>query len=307
MIGALLGLFALWLMSGIYSVDASEAAVIRQFGRVVRVTGPGLHWRLPYPIQTHDIVNIQQERRAEIGFRSARQGNQPAGNRPEEALMLTADENVVEIHMVVQYRVEDPVAYLFNVRNPEETLQAAAEVALRSVIGTHTIDEVISAGVARSTQVFEVRNYLQELMNLYGTGLRVSEVAFLLVDAPEQVRDAFHDVLRASEERERKVNEAEAYRADVVPRARGEAQQILRQAEAYREQRVLRAQGDVARFLQMLEEYRKAPEITRRRMYMEAIERALSDAKLYVMSDGAQNVLPLLPLGTGSQGGVSEQ
>lgn len=302
--GVVLGLLALWILSGIYSVEPSEAAVVRQFGRVIKVTGPGLHIRMPYPIQTHDIVNIQQERRAEIGFRSVREGNRPPGQRAEEALMLTEDENIVEVNMVVQYRVEDPAAYLFNVRDPEQTLHAAAEVALRSVIGSYTIDEVISAGVGRSSQVFEVRNYLQQLLDSYGTGLRISEVAFTLVDAPEQVRDAFHDVLRALEERERKVNEAEAYRADIVPRARGEAQQILRQAEAYRQERVLHAQGDTARFLQMLEEYKKAPEVTRQRMYLETVERALAGTEMFIMSEQTQGVLPFLPLGKAfGQGG----
>src|SRR5690606_22737806 len=258
----------------------------------------GLHLRLPYPIQTHNIVNVEQQRRAEIGFRSERTRGVAPGPRPDEALMLTADENIVEVHMVVQYRVQDPVAFLFNVRDPEETLHAAAQVALRNVVGANSIDDIITAGAERTRHRIEVQEQLQEMLDTYGTGLRVIEVNFTLADAPEQVRDAFHDVLRALEERERKVNEAMAYAADIVPRARGEAVQLINQAEAFREERVSRARGEANRYLQRLAEYKEAPEVTRQRMYLEIIEKVLAGAELYVISDGATaSLLPLLPLG----------
>jgi len=297
-IGVALALLALWILSGFYSVGPGEVAVVRQFGKVVKVTQPGLHLRLPYPIQTHNIVNVEQQRRAEIGFRSERTRGVAPGPRPDEALMLTADENIVEVHMVVQYRVHDPVAFLFNVRDPEETLHAAAQVALRNVVGANSIDDIITAGAERTRHRIEVQEQLQEMLDTYGTGLRVIEVNFTLADAPEQVRDAFHDVLRALEERERKVNEAMAYAADIVPRARGEAAQLINQAEAFREERVSRARGEANRYLQMLAEYKEAPEVTRQRMYLEIIEKVLAGAELYVISDGATaSLLPLLPLG----------
>lgn len=302
--GVILALILLWGLTGIYQVGPGQMAVVRQFGKVKGMYTSGLHFRLPYPIQTHNIVDVEEERRAEIGFRSERVGRSLAGNRPDEALMLTGDENIVEVNLIVQYRVSDPAAFLFNVRSPEETLHAAAEVALRSVIGRNPIDSVISGGAERTQQQLDVQDYLQNLLDLYGTGLRVTQVGFTLVDAPIQVRDAFHDVIRAYEERERKVNEAMAYRADIVPRARGEAQQILRQAEAFREERVRRASGDAARFTQMLAEYKVAPDITRQRMYLEAIEKIMPDAQKFIMSGDTDGVLPFLPLSAlNSQGG----
>lgn len=298
-IGVLLALLVLWILTGFYSVGPGEVAVVRQFGKVVNVTQPGLHLRLPYPIQTHNIVNVEQQRRAEIGFRSERQRGLSPGPRHDEALMLTSDENIVEVHMVVQYRVQEPVDFLFNVRDPEDTLHAAAQVALRNVVGANSIDAIITAGAERTRHRFEVQEQLQEMLDTYGTGLRVIEVNFTLADAPEQVRDAFHDVLRALEERERKVNEAMAYAADVVPRARGEAAQIINQAEAFREERVSRARGEANRYLQMLAEYKEAPEVTRQRMYLEAVESVLSGTDMYVVSGGAaDSLLPLLPLGS---------
>lgn len=294
--GVLGALLVLWILTGFYTVGPGEVGVVRQFGKVVKVTDSGLHLRLPYPIQTHNIVNVEQQRRAEIGFRSQRQGNVPAGARDDESLMLTADENIVEVHMVVQYRVQDPVAFLFNVRDPEETLHAAAQVALRSVIGANSIDAVITGGADRTRQRLEVQQQLQEMLDQYGTGLNVAEISFTLADAPVEVRDAFHDVLRALEERERKVNEATAYSADIVPRARGEARQIINQAEAFREERVSRARGEADRFVQMLTEYQQAPDVTRQRMYLEAIERVLPSTEKFIMSGQADGVLPLLPL-----------
>lgn len=300
-IGIVLAVIALWLLTGVYTVNTGEIAVVRRFGTVVGLAEPGLHFRLPFPIQTHNVVNIESVRRAEVGFRSADAvGRNRAGRVSEEALMLTGDENIVELQMIVQYKVQDPAAFLFNVREPEATLHAAAEVAVRSIVGISPIDFAMS-GEGREEQQMQVREYLQELLDLYGTGLRTTEVRFNVVDAPDQVRDAFHDVVRAYEERERKVNQALAYQADIVPRARGEAQQILRQAEAFREERVRRASGDAAHFSQMLTEYEQAPDVTRQRMYLEAIERVLPNAEKIILSGEADGVLPLLPLNQGGK------
>lgn len=303
----LLLLVIAWLCTGIYTVQPGEVAVIRRFGKYTGITEPGLRFRLPQPIETHHIVDIEQVRRVEIGFRSEQTtARQQIGPVAEEALMLTGDENIVEVHVIVQYVVDDPASFLFRVKEPEQTLHAAAEVAVRSVIGDNTIDYAMS-GAGRSEQQAEVQEYLQMLLDQYETGLRTTEVRFTVVDAPVQVRDAFHDVIRAYEERERRVNQARAYEAEVLPRARGEAQQLLRQADAYREERVLQARGDAERFLQMLAEYEHAPDVTRQRMYLEAIERALANTRKFILSDDTGQPLPLFSLNnTDGLGGTQQ-
>jgi HflK protein len=297
-----------WLATGIYVVGPGEVGVVLQFGRHVAVTQPGLNYRLPRPIQNHYIVDVRAVRSTEIGYRTVtqRSGQTVVQRVPAEALMLTGDENIVEVQLFVQYIIQDPVKYLFRARAPEETLAAAAEVALRSVVGRNTIDHTMTEGrVEVQTQVAE---YLQKLLDEYETGLLATEVRLLVVDAPDQVRPAFHDVVRAWEDRERMIQEAEGYREDVIPRARGEAQEIIRAAEAYAERRVLMAQGEAARFVSVLNEYKQAPEVTRDRIYLETMEEILPDASKFILSTGAGEVLPLLPLkqlfdGSPAQGG----
>jgi len=285
-----------WLATGIYVVGPGEVGVVLQFGRHIAVTQPGLNYRLPRPIQNHYIVDVRAVRSTEIGYRTVtqRSGQAVVQRVPEEALMLTGDENIVEVQLFVQYIIQDPVKYLFRARSPEETLAAAAEVALRSVVGRNTIDYTMTEGrVDVQTQVAE---YLQRLLDEYETGLLATEVRLLVVDAPDQVRPAFHDVVRAWEDRERMIQEAQGYREDVIPRARGEAQEIIRAAEAYAERRVLMAQGEAARFVSVLNEYKQAPEVTRDRIYLETMEEILPDASKFILSTGAGEVLPLLPL-----------
>lgn len=293
---------AIWLASGIYVVGPGEVGVVLRFGREVGQTEPGLHYRLPWPIQTHFVVDVRSVRSAEIGYRSAPGVPAVGAGRvqrvPAEALMLTGDENIVEVQLFVQYVVQDPSQFLFRARDPEGTLRAAAEVALRGVVGRNTIDYTMTEG--RVDVQDQVRDYLQDLLDAYETGLLATEVRLLAVDAPDQVRPAFHDVVRAWEDRERLIQEAEGYREDVVPRARGEAQQMIREAEAYRQQRVLRAQGDAERFLALLSEYRAAPDVTRDRLYLETVERVLPGTQKFVLDAQGSGVLPLLPL-TGLQ------
>src|SRR5690625_4258847 len=238
-------LLLLWLGSGIYIVGPGEVGVILQFGRHVSVSQPGLNFRLPRPIQNHYIVDVRSVRSAEIGYRtipSSAARTDTTRRVPEEALMLTGDENIVEVQLFVQYIVQDPVKFLFRARDPEETLAATAEVALRSVVGRNTIDHTMTEGrVEVQAQVHET---VQQLLDGYETGLLATEVAPLAVDAPDQVRHAFHDADRAGEDRERLTQEAEGYRDDVIPRARGEAIELVRAAEAYRERRIRAAQGE---------------------------------------------------------------
>lgn len=282
----------LWLASGIYTVGPGEVGVVRMFGREINQTGPGLQYRLPRPIQTATIVDVATVRRAEIGFRTERDR---AVSVPNEALMLTGDENIVEVQLFVQYVVQDASTFLFRARDPEGVLRRAAEVALRGVVGQQTIDHTMTEGRVMVQE--QVQSYLQNLLDTYKTGLLVTEARLLVVDPPEQVIDAFHEVVRALEDRARLVQEAEGYREDVVPRARGEAAQMLAAAEAYKERRTLEARGDVAQFRSVLAEYEKAPAVTRDRLYLEMIDSTLPNVRKVVIDNkvGGQT-LPLLPL-----------
>lgn len=285
---------ALWLMTGIYQVGPGSEGVIRQFGVVVARTGPGLQYHLPWPIQEGNVVNMEEIRRGEIGFRTVSTKPERYQNEPHEALMLTGDENIVDIHVIVQYKVKDAANYLFKVRDVEDALKAAAEVALRGVVGRNSIDFVMIEG--RQQVENDTVAYLQDLLDTYESGLLVTAVKLQEVDAPEQVRDAFHDVVRAKEDKEKVMNEARGYREDLVPKARGEAQQMIKAAEAYKEQRIIRARGDAEKFLKVLEEYGKAKDVTRKRLYLEAMERILPGIeKIIIASDGG-NLLQFLPL-----------
>lgn len=280
---------ALLALTGIYSVGPGEQGVVRTFGKETGKTGPGLHFALPI-IQQKDVVNMEQVRRVEVGFRGKERV-------PIEALMLTGDENIVEAQMIVQYRIVDPSKYLFRLQDPEQTILATSEVALRSIIGRTTIDEAMTTG--RESVQAETRLLLQTLMDTYESGVAITEVKLQAVDPPDEVREAFHDVVRAREEKEQKINKAKGYREDLLPRARGESRQIVRAAEGYKEQRELRANGDVAKFLSVLTEYRKGEKVTRDRLHLETMERILraADKKVLVDGDVAKHALPVLPLG----------
>ena len=291
----------LWLGWGFYIVGPGERGVVLLFGKAIDQTEPGLRYRFPWPIQSHEIVDISQVRRAEIGFRTTTDAMTSRGSRnnsssiPQEALMLTGDENIVDGQLFVQYRVQDPVKFLFAAYAPEDILHTSAQVALRSVVGQNGIDYTMTDGRVEVQE--QVRTYLQRLLDTYGTGLLVSESRLLVVDPPSEVKDAFHDVVRALEDRERLVKEAEGYREDVVPKARGEAAQMVQQAEGYKAQRVIRSQGDARRFLAVLEEYNKAKTVTRDRLYLESMERIMPGMEKFILDqNGKGGVLPLLPL-----------
>lgn len=275
------------LATGTYIVGPGEQAVVRTFGRETGKAGPGLHYIVPL-VQRKDVVNIEQIRRIEVGFR----GDQ---RMRDEALMLTGDENIVEAQLIVQYRVSDPSKYLFRLRDPDETLRATAEVALRSMVGRTNIDELLTTGRERVQD--ETRKWLQKLMNDYQSGVSVTDLKLLAVDAPDQVREAFHDVVRAREEKEKLINQARGYRADLIPTARAEANQIEREAEAYREQRILRASGDANKFEAQRVEYEKAKAVTRTRLWLETVERVMGrvENKIFV-DDSLRGAVPVLPL-----------
>lgn len=279
----------LLILSGVYSVGPGELGVVRTFGQETKKSGPGLHFAIPL-VQKVNIVNVEQVRRVEVGFRGK-------DRVASEALMLTGDENIVEAQVIVQYRIVDATKYLFRLRDPDQTIHATAEVALRSVIGRTTIDDAMTTG--REQVQAETRTQLQTLMDAYQSGVAVTEVKLQMVDAPDEVRDSFHDVVRAREEKEQKINKAMGYNEDLLPRARGEARQLVRAAEGYKEQRELRANGDVANFLAVLTEYRGAERVTRDRLHLETLERVLRsvEKKTVVDKDVTKNALPVLQLG----------
>ncbi len=287
-IAAVVG-FVLWLMTSVYIVGPGEQGVVSRFGRAVARTGPGLRLHWPAPFEWVDIVNLEMVRRIEIGFRS-----QPTVRViPEESHMLTGDENTVYVQAIVQYQVKDSVQYLFRVADPDQALRDAAEVGLRSVIGHTTIEEILTVGRAKIQD--STRTLMQQLLDTYEAGLVVTEVKLQVIEPPEQVRDAFHEVVRAREDRERLINEAQGYQEDVLPKARGQAEQMVYAAEAYKAQRVIRAEGEAAKFIAVLQEYEKARDVTEQRLYIETMQRVLPQAQKIVINSGQEgNILPFL-------------
>ena len=286
-------LLGIWLLTGTYMVGPGEEGVVRRFGRVVANTGAGLNYRLPWPIERVDVVDLAGIRRVNIGFREASPGR--FEEDLAEALMLSGDANILDVRVILQYRVKDASQYLFKVRDPDTVVKAAGEVALRHTVGQHPIDFTLVE--ARAEVENETRVFLQQLLDSYEAGVAVTEVKLQEVDAPKQVRDAFQDVVRAKEDKEKLVRQAEGYAADVVPKARGQKQQAIREAEAYKQRRTIRAQGDAEKFVSVLTEYRLAPEVTRKRLYLETMETLLPDVeKIIVDGKATGGVLPLLPL-----------
>lgn len=289
----------LWLLSGIYIVRPGEQGVVRRFGAVVRITEPGPHYRLPRPIEKVDKPKVQQVRRIEIGFETISQGP-PARYRfhPEESLMLTADEQIIDAQVIIQYRIKDAAKYLFNVKNlegPQGTLKDAAEVALRHVVGQRPIDDVL---ITEKPQVeIDIRTVMQEIIDEYDSGIRIIEAKLQTVQPPKEVASAFSDVVSAKEDKDKLVQEAEGYKEDILPKARGQKEKIILAAEAYKEERVRRARGDAEKFLAVLKEYKNAKEVTRKRLYLETMEKVLPGIKKFVIdSKVGSGVLQLLPL-----------
>ncbi len=291
-------LFILWLMSGFYIVNPDQVGVVKRFGAYNRTTGPGPHFHLPYPIETVQTPSVTEIKRVEIGFRSSYFANGINTYRPvpKESLMLTGDENIVDVQFIVQYRIKDARAYLFNISNPFKTVKDAAEAAMRAVIGNNQINAVLT------TQKFAIQQktmkLLQHILDTYDSGVQVVAVKLQDVHPPKQVLDAFKDVASAREDKSRYINQAMAYRNEVIPRARGQASLILNDAQAYKGTKIRQAQGDTSRFLSLLKEYKKAPAVTRRRLYLETMQYVLShiNHKVIVSSSVGKRMVPLLDL-----------
>ena len=290
----------LWLASGFYIVDASSRGVVLRFGGYVDTTQPGPRWHLPYPLESVEVVSVSQVRTVEIGYRE-----NVKNKMLRESLMLTADENIIDIQFAVQYFLKDPKDYLFNNRKPDENVRQAAETAIREIVGKNKMDFVLYEG--REQVAAATTKLVQDILDRYKTGILVSKVTMQNAQPPEQVQAAFDDAVKAGQDRERQKNEGQAYANDVVPRAKGAAARLKEESEGYRQRVVANAEGDASRFKQVLVEYEKAPTVTRERMYIDMMQQILTSSSKVMVDQKAGNNLLYLPLdkliqSTGQQG-----
>ncbi len=289
---------AAWAWLGLYQLDPGQAAIVTRFGRHVDTASePGLHWRLPAPLERHETVNVEKRERQEFGFRGAEEDSARA---LMEASMQTGDNNIVRLSFVVRYQIKDAFDARYSLRSPVATLRDAAQAAVRDVVGRLTIEEVISTG--RAVVEADAEALLQEILDGYDSGLLIDGVELQEVQPPAEVRAAFDDVIAAAQDASRAVNEARGYENELLPRARAEAQELLSSANAYREARVAESTGEAERFKAIATEYRKAPGVTQKRLYLETMETILPSVDKVIIEPGVTNVLPYLPLGRGARG-----
>jgi membrane protease subunit HflK len=271
----------IWALSGIYIVEEGKEGVVLQFGAFDKITNPGPHW-YPRFIQTVEIVDVEGSRSVTLGRKAS------------EALMLTQDENIVDIKFTIQYKVKNPKDFLFNVRNPDATLVQATESAMREIVGKNKMDYVLKEG--RPEVALRTERLVQEILDGYQAGIKVTNLNMQDAQPPEQVQHAFDDVIKAREDRETRINEAEAYANDILPKARGKAARMVQEASAYRDEIVARAEGDASRFQQLLKEYERAPKVTRERLYLETMESVLGKSNKVMVDVKKGNSLIYLPL-----------
>ena len=290
LLGLLLGaLFLVWVASGFYIVDTGQRGVVLRFGKYIETTEPGPHWHLPWPIESRETVNIDQVRTVEIGYR-----NNVKSKVLKESLMLTDDENIIDLQFAVQYILKDPEEFLFVNRAPEDTVLQVAETAMREIVGKSKMDFVLYEG--RSDIAASAKVLMQQILDRYKTGISVSQVTLQNIQPPEQVQAAFDDAVKAGQDRERLKNEAEAYANDVVPRARGLASRLKEEAEGYRSAVIANAEGEASRFSQILTEYQKAPQVTRERLYLDTMQTVMNNTSKIVVDQKGSNSLLYLPL-----------
>jgi membrane protease subunit HflK len=300
---AVLTVATLW--SIYYQVEPDEVALVTRFGRYVRTTHPGPHLKLPYGIERVQKVPVQRQLKQEYGFRTAlaaiQSEKQQTGETKAEALMLTGDLNVATVEWIVQYKISDPYKYLFKLRDVEDTFRLMSEATMRSVVGDHSVTELLTVG--RESIALRAKELLSDMCKRYDNGISVQQLVLQNVDPPEAVRPSFNDVNQAIQERERAINEAWAEYNREIPRARGQAEQKIQAAEGYAVERVNRAKGDAQRFVALEVEYRKAPEVTRTRLYLETLAQVLPQAgRKLIFDEKAKGILPLFPLGPMAQG-----
>ena len=287
----------LWIVSGFYRVNADEQGVVLRFGEWVRTTAPGLHYHLPYPIEEALTPGVTRVNRISIGFREPIGFSSDDSLRqvPEEALMLTGDENIVDINFTVFWLIKDAGKFLFNIRNQEITIKSLAESAMRDSIGRTPLEKVLTEG--REIIESSTKTLLQSVLDSYEAGIEISQVQLQKVDPPEQVIDSFRDVQRAKADQEKIRNQAEAYRNDLIPKARGEAEKIIQEAEGYKREVVARSKGDAERFLSVYNSYKLAKDVTVKRIYLETLEEVLKNANKIIIDESAgTGVVPYLPL-----------
>ncbi|WP_343732468.1 FtsH protease activity modulator HflK [Duganella sp.] len=286
-IGAVVAL--IWLASGSFIVQEGQTGVVYTFGKVSHTTGSGFNWRWPYPFQSDETVKVSQMRMVEIGYRGNIKNKQA-----RESLMLTDDENIIDIQFAVQFKLKDPVAWLMNNRDEEDTVRQVAETSIREIVGKNKMDFVLYEG--RDKVAFETQQLMQQILDRYASGVLVSSVTLQAVQPPEQVQIAFDDAVKAGQDRERQKNEGQAYANDVIPKARGTASRLLQEAEGYRSMVVENATGNASRFKQVLVEYQKAPAVTRDRMYLETMQQIFSSASKVMVDAKTGSNLLYLPL-----------
>jgi len=289
-------LIVIWAFSGLYRVLPDEQGVVLRFGKFVSTTQPGLNYHIPYPVETVLTPKVTKVNRIDIGFRSASDSGRTSGigDVSEESLMLTGDENIVNIDFSVFWVIKDAGRFLFKIQSPVETVKAAAETAMREVIAKSRLQSILTEG--RSKIEIETQEIAQSLLDEYESGIQITQVQTQKADPPDQVIDAFRDVQAARADMERSKNEAEAYANDVIPRARGEAAKILQEAEAYKKQVVAAAEGEASRFVAIYNEYAQAKRVTQERMYLETMEKVLADIDKVIIDRKAGGVVPYLPL-----------
>lgn len=294
--------FLIWAASGSYMVDASEKGVVLRFGKFKEVTAPGLNWHLPYPFESHEIVNVSQVRTVEVGYSS-----ESGARDTHDGLMLTRGQNIVNIQFSVQYVLNDPAAFVFNNRDPEKSVLQAAETAMREIVGKNDVDTVLYQG--SESIIKNSQQLIQKILDRYESGIQITQVNLKGAQPPQEVQEAFSDALKAGQDAERLKNEGQAYANDVVPKARGSAARLHEDAAGYAGRVVARAEGDASRFKQVLAEYSKAPEVTRNRMYIETMQQIYSSTSKVLLdakSNGSMIYLPLdkiMQQSTGSQNG----
>ncbi len=294
--------------SGLYSVGADEVGVIQRFGKYVRRTDPGLHIKVPFGVETVRKVKVKKVFKQEFGFRTVKaeiRTKYTSGGYKDESLMLSGDLNVAEVEWIVQYKVKEPYNYLFKIKDPVETLRAMSESVMRRVVGDRSVSEVLTVG--RIEIANEVEVGLQLLLDRFESGIQIVTVKLQDVNPPEPVRPAFNDVNRAKQDKEKMINEAWEDYNKRIPKAQGEAEQRIAEAEGYALERVNRALGDASLFKQVYREYRMAPDVTRRRLYLETMNKILPNIKdIYIVDEKQKSILPLLDLGKQMKGGGSE-
>ncbi len=294
----ILVLLVAWGFTGVYRVGPDEQGVVLRFGKYVTDTAPGLHYHLPSPIESALTPKVTRVNRVEVGFQSSGDFGRSSAlrNLPEESLMLTGDENIVDINFTVLWQISHAGKFLFNIQRPENTVKAVSESVMREVVGRSKIDDVLTEG--RNEVERQTLDLMQKTLDEYQSGIVVTQVKLAKADPPAAVIDSFRDVQAARADEERLVNEAQAYANDILPRARGEAERILQEAEGYKNQTVAQAEGEVSRYLAIQSEYRLAPNVTRKRLYLETMESIMQGTNKIVIDNegGSQGVLPYLPL-----------